>query len=56
MIKLPSAKVYSQPVSVSYPGQLLKCVKATTLGPRTLQNFRNPEMVFDGSMSIFEIP
>ena len=36
MIKLPSAKVYSYPVSVSYPGQSLKCVKVTTLGPRTL--------------------
>ena len=37
MIKLPSAKVYSKPVSVSNPGQSLKCVKVTTLGPRTLE-------------------
>ena len=36
MVKLPSAKVYSKSVSVSYPGQSLKCVKVTTLGPRTL--------------------
>ena len=40
MIKLPSAKVFSQPVSVSYPGQSLKCVKVTTLGPRTLPGSR----------------
>ena len=31
MAKLPSAKVYSLSVSVSYPGQL-----GATLGPRTL--------------------
>ena len=37
MVKLPSAKVCSKSVSVSYPGQSLKCVKVTTLGPRTLQ-------------------
>ena len=36
MVKLPSAKVYSKSVSVSYPGQSPKCVKVTTLGPRTL--------------------
>ena len=36
MVKLPSAKVYSLSVSVSYPGQSPKCVKVTTLGPRTL--------------------
>ena len=36
MVKLPSVKVYSKSVSVSYPGQSLKCVKVTTLGPRTL--------------------
>ena len=36
MVKLPSAKVYSKSVSVSYLGQSLKCVKVTTLGPRTL--------------------
>ena len=36
MVKVPSAKVYSKSVSVSYPGQSLKCVKVTTLGPRTL--------------------
>ena len=36
MVKLPSAKVYFKSVSVSYPGQSLKCVKVTTLGPRTL--------------------
>ena len=40
MIILPSAKVYSLPVSVSYPGQSLKCVKVTTLGPRTLPGSR----------------
>ena len=37
MVKLPSAKVYSLSVSVSYPGQSPKCVKVTTLGPGTLQ-------------------
>ena len=36
MVKQPSAKVYSKSVSVSYPGQSLKCVKVTTLGPRML--------------------
>ena len=36
MVKLPSAKVYSLSVSVSYLGQSPKCVKVTTLGPRTL--------------------
>ena len=37
MVKLPSAKVYSSSVSVSYPGQSPKCVKVTTLGSCTLQ-------------------
>ena len=41
MVKLPSAKVYSMSVSVSYPGQSLKCVKVTTLGPRTLESIEN---------------
>ena len=39
MVKLPSAKVYSKSVRVSYPGQSLKCVKVTTLGPRTLEKY-----------------
>ena len=36
MVKLPSAKVYSLSVSISFPGQSPICVKVTTLGPRTL--------------------
>ena len=49
MIKLPSAKVYSESVSVSYPGQSPECVKVTTLGPRTLQrNTPSPQVLFLG--------
>ena len=41
MVKLPSAKVYSLSVSVSYAGQSPECVKVTTLGPRTLASLKN---------------
>ena len=49
MVKLPSAKVYSLSVSVSYPGQSPKCVKVTTLGPRTLQLFSGISNVHRGN-------
>ena len=42
MVKLPSAKVYSLSVSGSYLGQSPKCVKVTTLGPRTLVSCADP--------------
>ena len=45
MVKLPSAKVYSLSVSVSYLGQSPKCVKVATLGPRTLPDLEKSKNI-----------